>query len=343
MRRALFPSVKALVADQLFRHANVDVKVAVASCISEITRISAPDAPYADDQMKEAFKLIVSLLDNLSDKSSRSYRKMTSILETVAKVRSCVVMLDLECETLILEMFQNFLKSIRDYHQENVFSSMETIMTLVLQESDDISLELLTPILASVKRNNGDTLPVAWKLAERVLENSSTKLKPYLIQAVDTLGISFDDYSNIVASICQETSSVVDQNEDHAASIDMIDENQSMRASLAEIDKMGTMVFSATEDKLALFATLIPHIEFVIPDKYNDVEFKAPLFSVLPTVVPELELKQVFCVKLLLHQHYKTRGRVFSNQRSMMQEQNIYFIFIFNFRVDCILILGLSI
>jgi hypothetical protein len=368
MRSALFPSVKALVADQLFRHANADVKVAVASCISEITRISAPAAPYADDQMKEVFKLIVSSLDNLSNKSSRSYRKMTSILETVAEVRSCVVMLDLECETLILEMFQNFLKSIRDYHPENVFSSMETIMTLVLQESDDISLELLTPILASVKRNNGEILPVAWKLAERVLENSSTKLKPYLIQAVDTLGISFDDYSNIVASIChetssvvnqnedhaavddysnivasicQETSSVVDQNEDHAAGIDMIDENQSMRASLAEIDKMGTMVFSATEDKLALFATLIPHIEFVIPDKYNDVEFKAPLFSVLPTVVPEL--KQVFRVKLLLLQHYKTRGRVFSNQRSMMREQNIYFIFIFNFKVDCMFILGLSI
>jgi hypothetical protein len=58
---------------------------------------------------------------------------------------------------------------------------METIMTLVLQESDDISLELLTPILASVKRNNGEILPIAWKLAERVLENSSTKLKPYLI------------------------------------------------------------------------------------------------------------------------------------------------------------------
>jgi hypothetical protein len=245
---------------------------------------------------------------------------------------------------------------------------MKTIMTLVLQESDDISLELLTPILASVKRNNGKILPIAWKLAERVLENSSTKLKPYLIQAVDTLGISFDDYSNIVASICQETSSVVnqnedhaavddysnivasicqetssvvDQNEDHAAGIDMIDENQSMRASQAEIDKMDTMVFSATEDKLASFATLIPHIEFVIPDKYNDVEFKAPLFSVLPTVVPEL--KQVFRVKLLLLQHYKTRGRVFSNQRSMMREQNIYFIFIFNFRVNCMFILGLSI
>jgi hypothetical protein len=81
-------------------------------------------------------------------------------------------MLDLECDNLILEMFQNFLKSIRDYHPENVFSSMETIMTLVLEESDNISLELLTTLLASVKKNNDEVLPIAWKLAERVLENS---------------------------------------------------------------------------------------------------------------------------------------------------------------------------
>jgi hypothetical protein len=29
-----------------------DVRVAVASCMSEITRITAPDAPYNDDLMK---------------------------------------------------------------------------------------------------------------------------------------------------------------------------------------------------------------------------------------------------------------------------------------------------
>jgi hypothetical protein len=95
-------------------------------------------------------------------------------------------------------------------------------------------------------------------------------------------------------------------------------------------------------DKVVSFSSPIPQIEFIIPNKFNDVnESKAHLFSVLPTVVPEL--KQVFRVRLLLLQHYKTRGRVFSNQRSMMREQNIYFIFIFNFRVDCMFILGLSI
>ncbi|XVF89391.1 hypothetical protein PTKIN_Ptkin19aG0126500 [Pterospermum kingtungense] len=213
MQNALSPSLKSLVAEQLFRHPDEDVKVAVAACISEITRITAPDAPYDDDQMREVFQLIVSSFENLSDNSSRSFTKRTSILETVAKVRSCVVMLDLECDTLIIEMFQHFLKAIRDHHAEAVFTSMVTIMTLVLEESEDISVELLSPILASVKKDNVEVLPVARKLAERVLENCASKLKPYLAQAVEKLGISFDDYSSVVASICQATTAPVEQND----------------------------------------------------------------------------------------------------------------------------------
>ena len=49
---ALHPAMKALVAKELIGHADTDVKVAVASCISEITRITAPEAPYDDDLMK---------------------------------------------------------------------------------------------------------------------------------------------------------------------------------------------------------------------------------------------------------------------------------------------------
>ncbi|XP_056174892.1 sister chromatid cohesion protein PDS5 homolog C-like [Syzygium oleosum] len=211
MQKALSPSQKALVANRLFRHSDVDVKVAVASCISEITRISAPEAPYDDDQMKEVFQLIVSSFQNLSDKSSRSYVKRASILETVAKVRSCVVMLDLECDTLILEMFEHFLKEIREYHPENVFASMETIMTLVIEESEDISPELLSPVLASVKKDNEDVLPIAKKLGEKVLEKCAVKLRPYLAQALKSSGVVLDDYSKVIASICQDTNGGVEQ------------------------------------------------------------------------------------------------------------------------------------
>ncbi|KAE8652798.1 hypothetical protein Csa_022758 [Cucumis sativus] len=57
------------------RHSNINVKVAVAACVSEITRITAPNAPYSDESMKEVFHLIVSSFENISYKSSQSLQK----------------------------------------------------------------------------------------------------------------------------------------------------------------------------------------------------------------------------------------------------------------------------
>ncbi|KAM7255529.1 hypothetical protein ACFE04_008427 [Oxalis oulophora] len=238
MLNALSPALKSLVADQLFNHSHNDVKAAVASCISEITRITAPEAPYNDRQMEKVFHLFVSTFQNLSDQSSRSFTKRTSILETVAKVRSCVVMLDLECDSLITEMFQHFYKSIRDDHPENVFTSMETIMTLVIEESEDISLELLSLLLAPMKKSNKEVLPIARKLGETVLKNCCEKVKPYLAEALQSRSISPVDYNEVVASICEELGPF-EQNGVHAATEHVVDETNADRAldDEAEVEK----------------------------------------------------------------------------------------------------------
>lgn len=36
-----------------------------------------------------------------------------------------------------------------------------------------------------------------------MLESCAAKVKPYLVQALKTLNIALDDYSNVVATICQ--------------------------------------------------------------------------------------------------------------------------------------------
>lgn len=59
MRDALLPLMKALVSNKLLKHSEDDVKVTVTSCITEITRITAPDAPYDDEKMKVTFKLLI--------------------------------------------------------------------------------------------------------------------------------------------------------------------------------------------------------------------------------------------------------------------------------------------
>ncbi|CAI9265120.1 unnamed protein product [Lactuca saligna] len=55
--RNVYSVMKVLIHDGLSRHSDVDVKVAdaVTSSITEITRIAAPDAPYNDEQMRDAF------------------------------------------------------------------------------------------------------------------------------------------------------------------------------------------------------------------------------------------------------------------------------------------------
>ncbi|CAM8949509.1 unnamed protein product [Rhodiola kirilowii] len=63
---ALSPTLKALVSDKLLSHVDVDVKVSLAACFSQIMRITVPKFPYDDDQMmKEVFQLIVSSFESL--------------------------------------------------------------------------------------------------------------------------------------------------------------------------------------------------------------------------------------------------------------------------------------
>ncbi|KAI3690114.1 hypothetical protein L2E82_48089 [Cichorium intybus] len=268
MLDALKPSMRALIQNSLSSHSDVDVKVAVASCISEITRITAPDAPYNDDQMRDVFQLIVSSFEDLADQSSRSYTKRASILETVSKVRSCVIMLDLECDGLIVEMFEHFLRSVRDYHLESMYSSMENIMVLVLEESEEISVEMLKPLLTSVKKDNEGVLPIARKLGEGVLMKSASKLKPYLMPAVISLGDTLDMYTQVVASVCEGTSATIEHNDENASGVQLANESKSAKGSVDETQQ-------ADESKLTTASS--DHTEQVVKEETCNNEEDATL------------------------------------------------------------------
>lgn len=52
MLKALEHVMKGLVSVIRLKHQNRDVKVVVVGCISEITQITAPEAPFDDELMK---------------------------------------------------------------------------------------------------------------------------------------------------------------------------------------------------------------------------------------------------------------------------------------------------
>ncbi|KAF8021641.1 hypothetical protein BT93_G1937 [Corymbia citriodora subsp. variegata] len=178
LQDALLPIMKGLIAEALFKHCNEYVRVTVASCLSEILRITSPVQPYNDYQMKAIFQLIVEALSKLSQPSTRCYEKALCILETIARVKACLLMLDLECEELILQMCQHFWVFTRLNPSAGEYWAIEQIMADILAESEDINPDLLIRLLASVLKENEKVAPSGWKLGEKLISDFEAKLRP---------------------------------------------------------------------------------------------------------------------------------------------------------------------
>ncbi|XP_054776795.1 sister chromatid cohesion protein PDS5 homolog A-like isoform X2 [Prosopis cineraria] len=184
---SLKPFLNSIIKPELLKHQDRDVKLLVAACACEITRITAPEAPYSDDVLKDIFQLIVGTFSGLSDTSGPSFGRRVVILETLAKYRSCVVMLDLECDDLVNEMFSTFFAAARDDHPETVLSSMQTIMVVLLEESEDVQEDLLCTILSTLGQRKNGVSKAARRLAMNVIQQCAGKLEPCIKQYVLSL------------------------------------------------------------------------------------------------------------------------------------------------------------
>ncbi|XP_019440010.1 PREDICTED: sister chromatid cohesion protein PDS5 homolog A-B [Lupinus angustifolius] len=176
------PFFDTIVKPELVKHEDGDVKLLVATSLCEITRITAPEAPYSDDVLKDIFQLIVSTFSGLSDTGSPSFGQRVAILETLAKYRSCVVMLDLECDEMVNDMFHTFFTVARDDHPESVLSSMQTIMVVLLEEGDDVREDLLSILLSMLGREKRDVTAAARKLCMNVIHQCIGKIEPDIKQ-----------------------------------------------------------------------------------------------------------------------------------------------------------------
>ncbi|CAH1423707.1 unnamed protein product [Lactuca virosa] len=172
------PLLNAIVKPELLKHEDKEVSLLVAICTCEITRITAPEAPYDDDVLKDIFHLYVSTFNGLRDTKDPSFERRVIVLDTVAKYRSFVVMLDLECDDLINEMFKTFFTVASDEHHETVITAMETIMAVLLEESEEIGEDLLSIILSTLGRDKNDITAAARMLAMNVIKQSAGILEP---------------------------------------------------------------------------------------------------------------------------------------------------------------------
>ncbi|KAL1294310.1 hypothetical protein AAHE18_19G133200 [Arachis hypogaea] len=167
---ALKPLVDSLCCG-LLRHPDKDVRLLVAICVTEIFRVKAPEPPFEDKYLREVFKLIVNSFADLADIASPYFSKRVKLLDTVAQLRCCVIMLEIDCVDLVLEMFNIFFSVVSDDSHDSLIYSMSSIMLNLLNESEEASQQLLEVILRNLIKGKKDATSAAYQLAASVIKS----------------------------------------------------------------------------------------------------------------------------------------------------------------------------
>ncbi|GLJ26618.1 hypothetical protein SUGI_0517170 [Cryptomeria japonica] len=161
--------VDALKQLKWLRHPDEEIKLLVATYLSKFMRITTPIVIYKDDTMREVLELIVDSFHGLHYVTALTFGKRDKILDIMAWTRSFVLMLDLQCDELILQIFNYSIVEIKNRHSDKVKTNMFDILSMILDEDDDICKQLQLHLLA-IWREELVVSPCAYKLAKWLIE-----------------------------------------------------------------------------------------------------------------------------------------------------------------------------
>ncbi|TYH89080.1 hypothetical protein ES332_D01G234300v1 [Gossypium tomentosum] len=209
LEAATKPLRNSIVKHGLPNHTDKDVRLLGAICFSEFFRILAPQPPFADKHLRDILKLIISIFSELADTTSAFFSRRVKILETVARCKCCVIMLDIGCDDLILEMFKTFFSVVRDHHQQSLINDVLSIMTHILNE--EVSHQLMDVILGNLIQESKDATSAASQLAASVIQSCAEKLQPFVCGFLTSCSLDRDSvgselkefYHEIVLKIFQ--------------------------------------------------------------------------------------------------------------------------------------------
>lgn len=212
LSQVIGPLNQALVKENLLHHKDKDVKLLVASCLTESLRVLAPHPPFSDEIFKDVFRLIVSTFEDLGDVGSVFFTRRLRILETVAALKCSVIMLDIGLEDLVQKMFEIFFKVVKQSHQQSIFQAILSIMTVILEEK--VSKRLLYLILQNLlKDEKGASFYIAVSILQKCAGNLETPICDFLTFCVldrDALGNELKkSYHEVILKIFQHAPKIL--------------------------------------------------------------------------------------------------------------------------------------
>ena len=112
-----------LIRPQFLNSDDKEIRLLSLCCIVDVLRLFAPNAPYSNTQMVAIFDVLVGQLRGLSTYTPESSmgKKIAYIVVSLARVKSCVVLVELSTNghpEPLESLFDSLLNSVRPYHDD---------------------------------------------------------------------------------------------------------------------------------------------------------------------------------------------------------------------------------
>ncbi|KAL4742368.1 armadillo-type protein [Aspergillus similis] len=151
-----------LATAQLLAHKDKGVRAWATCCIVDVLRLCAPDAPFTANQLKDIFTCIVSsIIPALGDPSNPYNAQHIYVLNSLAEVKSIVLMTDLDHpDTLIVPLFISCFDIVAGSAKastgepiaKNVEYDMTRLLVTVIDESPVLAPDVVDVIVAQFLR-----------------------------------------------------------------------------------------------------------------------------------------------------------------------------------------------
>lgn len=206
VKRAMGDFVKFLGVSDILKHRDREVKLYVSVCSVHVLRLHAPDTPFSDETLALVFHVFINAIKGLSDIASPFFDDSLDLLKIAAKIKCCLLMLDLEqADSLLLELCSTMFGVVNsDNYEETVEPALDLVSTLV-DESDMISQSLLDCILGNLAPSclgpEGEEVSqsaqmFAWGLLKRSRESMQPHVQRFLTQLLDGVRTDSDLVGN---------------------------------------------------------------------------------------------------------------------------------------------------
>lgn len=224
-KKSIVPKAQELANSQLLGHKDAGVRSYALLCIVDVFRLTAPNAPYKMNQLKEIFAHIISsIIPALADPLDPYSQQHQEILHSLSDVKSIILVSELPgSDSLVLNLFTNCFDvmsgnmrgSGRDPLSKSVEFNMTGMLIAYLDEAQTLPSGVIDILLAQFLR------------ADPILSAGSKKGDVHAWQVPLEVSPAY----NMARSVCNSVTEKMARHVGQYFNSVLIDASQSMRGA----------------------------------------------------------------------------------------------------------------